>query len=178
MAKYNHLPARQRAGYKQKWLVFDYDGRDDYLKAIDTACKNGFGVAFSSMCIEYWFLLHFEDHNGNPIPLKGNSHSQALIDRINGHIGKYNKKAVFKVKPYDSSSKQVNEDFFEIMMAIDPVTGKRRISNAFERANKIHSEKRENGCAYRESDTTIFELLIELGTFYQTGDLWMLREGQ
>ena len=66
MAKYNHLPARQRAGYKQKWLVFDYDGRDDYLKAIDTACKNGFGVAFSSMCIEYWFCCILKTITGIP----------------------------------------------------------------------------------------------------------------
>lgn len=41
-------------------MIFDYDGHDDFWDAIKFARKNGFQVAFSSMCIEYWFVLHFE----------------------------------------------------------------------------------------------------------------------
>lgn len=167
IGQFEHLSPKEKNKYSQKWLMFDYDGRPDYSTAIKMARDNGFQVAFSSMCIEYWFLLHFESHNGDAIPLKGNSHSQAIIDKINEHIKKYNKKQDVKNVPYyDKNSKEVTESFFELMLSIDTdVTHKRRIENAFNSALKMHQMKKDNGQEFAESVTTVYQLLIELGLF-------------
>lgn len=52
------------------WCVFDCDNNSNEAlkKAADTAEKLGYGVAFSNPCFEYWYLLHFMQHNGH---LKG-----------------------------------------------------------------------------------------------------------
>ncbi len=57
----------------------------------------------------------------------------------------------------------MEEDFFDHMMADDPVNKKSRIVLAFERAKAIHEAKKANGAESRESVTTIYELLFELG---------------
>ena len=93
----------EKEKYSGKWMIFDYDGHDDFWDAIKFARKNGFQVAFSSMCIEYWFVLHFENHDGNPIPIKEGSHSKAQIEMINKYIGQYNKKN--KLKANNGKSK-------------------------------------------------------------------------
>ena len=56
--KYNCLSRTQRKKYSQKWLVYDYDGHEDFAASIKIARQYGFRVAFSNMCIEYWFVLH------------------------------------------------------------------------------------------------------------------------
>lgn len=76
--KYNCLPRTQRDKYRQKWLMYDYDGHEDFAASIKIARQNGFRVTLSNMCIEYWFLFHFYNLDGQPIPMKNNSHSQAL----------------------------------------------------------------------------------------------------
>ena len=174
ICKFEHLSKSKRSQYKEKWLVFDYDGRSDYLDAVKLAKDNGFGVAFSSMCIEYWFLLHFQDHDGSPIPMRGNSHSKAQIEMINDHIKKFNRTAIRPVKLYDSSSKNVEEDFFDLLMAIDPLSRKRRIVNALDRACSIHLHKRSINKEFSESVTTLYELLIALGVFRKTAGGWEL----
>ena len=160
---YQSLKHSLKDKYKQKWMMFDYDGHDDFKKAIKEARERGFKVAFSSMCIEYWFMLHFYMHDGPAIPMKGTSHSQAQIEQINSFIAKYNKKAKKPIALYDAGSKDVEEDFMELMLSIDPNTKHRRIEDAFERAKKIHENKKGNGCEFDESVTTIYELLLELG---------------
>lgn len=162
--KFNSLKKEERHSYKQKWVVFDYDGHNDFADGIKLARTYGFRTAFSNMCIEYWFLLHLINHDGSSIPLKGNSHSQAHIDIINDFIGKYNKKAIKKVIPYDCGSKTVEDDFFDLMMAINPATHNRRIEDACQQAYTIHQCKRKNGTEFSESVTTMYELLVELGT--------------
>lgn len=57
IGKFNSLPKKEKEKYSGKWMIFDYDGHDDFWDAIKFARKNGFQVAFSSMCIEYWFVL-------------------------------------------------------------------------------------------------------------------------
>ncbi len=115
------------------------------------------------MCIEYWFLLHFQDQDGSPIPMIGDSHSKAQIQAINKHLGTYNKKAVVSVALYDADSKTVGEDFFELMLADDPVTHQSRIVTAFERAKSIHEHKLAIGAEFNESVTTMYQLLLALG---------------
>ena len=168
--KWNNLSVEKKAEYSQKWIMFDYDGHSDFEQAIKTAKSKNFRVAFSSMCIEYWFLLHFENHNGDAIPMKGSSHSKAQIDKINDYIKKYNNnnkknKTLKSIPLYDSNSKEITEDLLDFMLAIDVNNKKRRIELAFERAMKIHETKKSKGCEYNESVTTIYELLIELGVF-------------
>lgn len=161
--KYNCLSKVQRNKYSQKWLVYDCDGHKDFAVSIKIARKYGFRVAFSNMCIEYWFVLHFYDMDGQPIPMKGFSHSQAQIDLVNKAIELYNKKASVKVKLYDSESKAVEEDFFELMMAFHPETHNQRLVDAYNRAKAIHETKKVQGAEFTESVTTMYELIKELG---------------
>ena len=162
------MPREERKKYSKRWLIFDDDGRPDFAAGIKLARQKGFGVAFSSMCIEYWFLLHFENHNGAAIPMIGSSHSEAQIQKINNHITAYNKKTGLNIKLYNSGSKIVEEDFFELMLAVDPITHKRRIVKAFELAKQMHEAKKANGAEFQESVTTIYELLSALGVIEKT----------
>ncbi len=172
------LPKEEKEKYDQKWLVFDADGRKDFADGIKLAREMGFGVAFSNMCIEYWFMLHFYDHDGSAIPMLGTSHSAAQIERINTFIKSYNKrnKGVVNthIAEYDSDSKKVEEDFFDLMLAIDPVKKKSRIVLAFERAKTIHETKKVNGVESEESVTTIYELLLDLGVIEKRNDDFVL----
>ena len=68
-----------------------------------------------------------------------------------------------KVKPYDSQSKTVGEDFFDLMMAIHPETHHSRIEDAYYRAKTIHETKKAQGAEFKESVTTMYELMKELG---------------
>ena len=151
--KYNCLSKVQRNKYSQKWLVYDCDGHEDFAVSIKIARKYGFRVAFSNMCIEYWFVLHFYVMDGQPIPMKGDSHSQAQIDLVNRAIELYNKKAPVKVKFYNSESKAVEEDFFDLLMAIHPETHNQRLVDAYNRAKAIHEAKRSIGAEFTESLT-------------------------
>ena len=168
--KYNSLSAKDKAKYKQKWLVFDNDGHEDFAEGIRLARNQGFRVAFSNMCIEYWFMLHFNNHDGSAIPLKGDSHSKAQIDEINKFIKRYNRSNNADVKLYDEESKKVEEDFFDLMLAIDATTHHHRIVDACQRANEIHQTKKGNGAEFSESVTTMYELLEELGTVQKDKD--------
>jgi hypothetical protein len=42
------------------WAVFDRDGHANLKQAIQDAQANNINVAFSSVCFEYFILLHFE----------------------------------------------------------------------------------------------------------------------
>ncbi len=172
--KWTSLPKEEKNKYDKRWIVFDADGRSDFAMGIKSARDKGFGVAFSNMCIEYWFLLHFYDHDGRAIPMRGSSHSSAQIYMINDFIKKYNKKAPCQVAEYDSGSKKIEEDFFDLMMAIDPASKKSRIVMAFERAQKIHEAKKSNGAEFSESVTTIYELLLQLGVVENTANGYVL----
>lgn len=160
---FNHFSVAKRKKFTQKWLVFDYDGHADFSEAIKLARENGFKVAFSSMCIEYWFDLHFIEHDGKPIPMVSNSHSKAQINIINNFINKYNKTAKTKVKLYDDESKNIEADLFDLMLSVNPVTKNRRIVDAYKQAETHHLRKIQDGCEFSESVTTIYELLRELG---------------
>lgn len=161
--KYNCLSKAQRSKYSQKWLVYDCDGHEDFADSVKVAREYGFRVAFSNMCIEYWFALHFFDLDGQPIPMKGDSHSQAQIDLVNRAIELYNKKAPVKVKLYDCDSKKVEEDLFDIMMSINSETHRPRLVDAYHRAKTIHETKKNQGAEFIESVTTMYELVKELG---------------
>jgi hypothetical protein len=89
---------------------------------------------------------------------------------INDYIIRYNRKAELKVKEYDVGSKKVEDDFFELMLAFDPQTHHRRILDAYARAKVIHVRKKADGAEFRESVTTMYEFLKEIGIVKEKGD--------
>ena len=165
-----HENRRDRLKYQHKWIVFDCDGHDDYAQAIQTANAYGFEVAFSNMCIEYWFLLHLIDHDGRPIPLplqqSHGYHSQSQINMINGEIRRYNSHRTAgqkEIQEYDPGSKTVEEDFFDLLMATNPDSGQSRLADAYFRAKSIHEKKRGTGNEFDESVSTMYKLIDALG---------------
>lgn len=57
--------------YAEIWLVFDRDSHARYRKAVRAAAAlPEFRTAFSRPCIEYWFLLHFQEFSGS-LPKNG-----------------------------------------------------------------------------------------------------------
>lgn len=51
---------RDRNPYDEIWIVLDKDYHANIGKAFDMAYSNKFKIALSSICFEYWVLLHFE----------------------------------------------------------------------------------------------------------------------
>lgn len=136
--------------YKNKkfdeiWLVFDKDDNEDFEEAIKLAINKGYKVAYSNQAVEYWFILHFCDHNGEPLS------RDAYADIINHYINPLGAK-------YDDS-KKVSRDFFEILMSKNPDSQKDRYQEAFDRAERILS-----GNPYRteESVTMVHKLFCSI----------------
>lgn len=167
---FNSLSSQIKSSYTDKWLMFDYDGHEDFAQAICKARKDGFKVAFSSMCIEYWFLLHFIDHDGSAMDIVNGSHSRAQINVINQFLKKYNKSHAINIPLYDNHSKIISEDFFDLMLAFDSTTGNRRIVDAYLRAKNIHQIKQNQGNEFSESVTTVYEFLHAIGLIHQKSD--------
>ena len=48
------------------WCVFDCDDNTNSMlrNAWELAEKNGYRIAYSNPCFEYWYLLHFDDYAG------------------------------------------------------------------------------------------------------------------
>lgn len=134
----------------EKWLLIDHDGGSDFLQAVKKAIDNGFHVAYSNMCFEYWILLHFDTQYNDGKTIFGtsqyistqgvlsSSHSQPIIDLINKEIDKYNKKTNLPCSAYD---KKVPDDVFDLLLAKDSRTCKRRIVEAYSKAKDIHYNK-------------------------------------
>jgi hypothetical protein len=52
---------RERNSYDIIWLFFDNDNNPKLKEAFDIIFEENFRFAYSSICIEFWFILHFED---------------------------------------------------------------------------------------------------------------------
>ena len=50
---------RERNPYQKIWVVFDHDHHTHRQMAYNDAIKEKFNVAFSAICFENWYLLHF-----------------------------------------------------------------------------------------------------------------------
>ena len=48
--------------FDQYWCVFDVDEHPKINEALALAEAHGINVALSNPCIEFWFLIHFENH--------------------------------------------------------------------------------------------------------------------
>ncbi len=128
--------------FDEKWVVFDKDDNPDFEEAIQLAKNLGFKVAYSNQAIEYWFILHFNDHQG------GAMHRDRYCELVNQYIEPLGAK-------YDNT-KAVSGKFFDILLAKDPQREKSRMQLAFDRADRIYREKRNKT---EESVTTIHNLI-------------------
>lgn len=71
--------------YDAIWVVFDHDHSPNRKKAYDAALKADFKVAFSAICFEIWYLLHFVKTSRN----FRNAHE--LIKELKKHYTAYQK---------------------------------------------------------------------------------------
>ena len=128
--------------FNEKWVVFDKDDNNDFDRAIRLAKQSGFKVAYSNQAIEYWFILHFNDHQGGA--MSRDRYSELINQYINPDDAMYDE------------TKIVSSKFFDIMQANDHQTGKSRLQLAVDRADKIYKRKRDKT---EESVTTIHHLI-------------------
>jgi hypothetical protein len=147
----------QQGNYDQVWCVFDKDdfNDNDYNAAIQIAEVNNFGVAYSNQSFEYWFLLHFNDHQG------GGMHRNSYNDKINEFLKPFN-------VIYDGNgTKLIEEDFFELLEGIDGKTSRKRVELAIMRAERNYDDFDHKNPAKEESTTTVFKLVRELLKYMQ-----------
>lgn len=143
-----------KEAYDQIWCVFDKDGfpSDKFDNAIHKAKSNNFHIAYSNQAFEYWFILHFEDHQG------GAMKRDDYYDKLNSYLKDYG-------LHYDKDSKKVSEAFFELMMSKLEGGKIRRVDRACKRAErnlKVHIDVTP---AKAESSTTVFKLVQEIERF-------------
>lgn len=50
-----------RNSFDSVWLFFDHDNWPQLEAAFKIVDSEGFCIAYSAMCIEHWFILHFEN---------------------------------------------------------------------------------------------------------------------
>ncbi|AEK23994.1 MULTISPECIES: RloB family protein [Capnocytophaga] len=132
--------------YDEVWCVFDKDdfSHKDFNQAITIAKTKSFKVAYSNESFEYWFVLHFEDHQGGAMSRR---HYNA---KINGYI---NPLGVF----YDGNGdKKVSKEFFNLL--------KDRVQDAIGRAKRNYQIHEDNGTtpANSNSSTTVYQLVEEI----------------
>lgn len=48
--------------YDMVWIIFDNDQQPGLDKFFQQQSKTSIKIAYSSICIEHWFILHFEDN--------------------------------------------------------------------------------------------------------------------
>lgn len=126
--------------FDEVWVAFDKDDFQDFEPAILEAGKKGYKVAYSNQSIEYWFILHFIDHQGG------------CMDRRDyvATLNKALRKEGLNLE-YDADSKEISDDLFNVL--------DRRVQIAYERALRIYTEKEKNGVPTQESVTTIYQLV-------------------
>ncbi|QJD81624.1 RloB family protein [Spirosoma rhododendri] len=137
--------------YDQVWCVFDKDDfpAQDFNEAVRLA-EQLFGpgrVAYSNQAFEYWLLLHFLDHQG------GAMHRRQYDARLNECLNP------FGVQYDGQASKLVSNEFFDLLLAIDPKTDKPRVRQAISRAERLDERYDHSNPAMEDSSTTVFRLV-------------------
>lgn len=138
--------------YDQVWCVFDKDefSDKDFNEAIKRAEKMGFGVAYSNQAFEYWLILHFEDHQGAAL------HRDLYGEKLNSYLNPLG-------SDYDATKrKNITDDIFDHLMALDSKTGKPRVELAINRAKRIYERLDHTNPAKEESSTLVFRLVQEI----------------
>lgn len=52
---------KEKNAYDSVWLFFDHDNWPQLREAFELIESEGFQSAYTSLCMEHWFILHFED---------------------------------------------------------------------------------------------------------------------
>jgi hypothetical protein len=99
---------KERNAYDTVWLFFDKDRWQALRETFELIRKDGVKIAYTSICIEHWFILHFENCG------RAFATGEAAIRYLNRLWPKYHKT---KVNAY----KELRD----------------RLQNAIERANTI-----------------------------------------
>jgi hypothetical protein len=149
------LSLSKKNEYEEVWCVFDKDDflENDFNSTIALAKKSNVGAAYSNQAFEYWFLLHFKDHQGAAM-----------------HRNKYHEELNRLLKPFGCSydgkgTKLVSPEFFELMEGTDLKTSEDRNRLAIRRAKKILEENDQQNPAKEESSTTVHLLVEKLLAF-------------
>ena len=137
--------------YDQVWCVFDRDSfpANNFNSAVARAEAHGLHVAYSNQAFEYWLLLHFENHDGHPMPRTD------YMARLNTHL------EPFGLRYDGNGSKLIGPELFALLQAAEPVSGRTRRKMAIGRARKIDQEWNSQGTppAERESTTLLYKLV-------------------
>ena len=145
------IKLRDEGNFEEVWCVFDKDifPAQDFNAAITLAEANGFKVAYSNQAFEYWFILHFEDHQG------GGMNRSEYNDTINEHLEPF-------ALTYDGTgSKLVSQDLFEVLMSNEN-DGRLRVNLAIDRAKRNYDLCDHVSPATEESTTTVFKIVKEI----------------
>lgn len=121
------------------------------MSAIDAARAKGYKIACSNQAFECWLLLHFKDHQGQAM------NRSVYCRELNDLMGK-----IRTGVEYDGDSKIITDDIFELLLSINPNTGRRRMTEAYYRAKAIADYKIQNGNPWEESVTYVYELIKSL----------------
>lgn len=137
--------------YDKVWCVFDKDDfpAENFNNAIFKAKGNNFGVAYSNQAFEYWLILHFEDHQG------GAMNRNEYAAKLNNYLKDFG-------VSYNTESKLITEEIFEILLSKIENKDKTRREIACERAKKVLQQYDNRSPAIEESSTTVHLLIEEL----------------
>ena len=136
--KEQELKRKKLKKFDEIWVVFDKDDNKDFEEAILLAVSLKYKVAYSNQAFEYWFILHFDDHQGGAMPRTD------YAEKINEHLKPYG-------IVYDSKSKHVSDEMFDVLMAF--------LQNAYDRASKLLITKKKQSQEFEESITTVHNLI-------------------
>lgn len=127
--------------YDNYWVVFDKDmfPESDFNDAIKLANENGFMVAYSNQAFEYWFLLHFNRHEGK----LDRSRYGAILTKYWG-------------MDY-SKSRGVGAKVYNLLQPKQQI--------AIDNAKAIYAASNKNNPARAESSTTVYRLVEELNQY-------------
>lgn len=138
----SRVAKRRNMTFEQSWVVFDRDisSETEFQAAINNAEINGFKVAYSNQAFDFWYVLHFLDHNGNP------------MDRTQ-YEAEINKGLSF---PYAKNARTLNK-MYDALLPYQ--------QDAIRRARRIYQSK--GGSRHTESVTSVFLLVEELNSIMQ-----------
>ncbi len=89
--KTNEIISKSSIIYQNVWIVFDKDDFFDFDQAIKSAKDQGYNVAWSNQCFEYWIYLHFHYSDAALHRYDWNSKLDELFKQYNLNSGKYDK---------------------------------------------------------------------------------------
>ncbi|MBO7635462.1 MAG: RloB domain-containing protein [Paludibacteraceae bacterium] len=137
--------------FDEVWVAFDKDSFPDFEQAIAEARDKGYQVAYSNQAVEYWFILHFMDHQG--AGMSRNEYAKTLNALL--------KKEGIALK-YDPDAKEVSEELFNVLY--------KRLQLAYDRAEKVYCFKQSCGNPTEESVTTIHLLVKSIKGMTSTAE--------